>query len=489
MLKNEISNPTILPLSEIGQLPCYISVMNGINTSTKASAGAGKTFTVGAITFNYDGTVHHVPFGRALSDSQKEKFSHLANVIVSNFHVRALQMNGGGIDVDTDKLRGIAMKVNPSNANRLAELVKMFKTEAYGLDTCRMTEEEIAVKYGFPYELIEDAIKVLALSDEMRKSVDFEDMMRFAVLDKRVSTDPDALYVLDEVQDYTPLSWAFLKNCLTTKDSKVYMVGDPDRQTLMAFAGASADLFDEMSEYFGCTEITMPVNRRCAKAIVEAAPFKGDMVALDDAPEGEVTTEPCEDIVNAIADGLYENDAVLSETNAPLVLMGINLLVKNVPVRMRTAKLDKMIMRYAYPYLDTRKFKVGTIADQLDKDIAQRESDGGDVGEARDVSKCIRALEEYCISKDMLKPKFLRRGKRFIPQNPIQTALEILTSGDKGITLMTGHTAKGLEWDTVFHLPASGKEPDQEWQVQQNNCLAHVIATRAIRKHVTLIMG
>ena len=52
---------------------------------------------------------------------------------------------------------------------------------------------------------------------------------------------------------------------------------------------------------------------------------------------------------------------------------------------------------------------------------------------------------------------------------------------------MTGHTSKGLEWNTVFHLPADMREPDQEWQVKQNECLAHVIATRAIENFVTLI--
>jgi hypothetical protein len=106
----------------------------------------------------------------------------------------------------------------------------------------------------------------------------------------------------------------------------------------------------------------------------------------------------------------------------------------------------------------------------------------------------------YCLTEvakgdtEMGKCGFEMTGKRnfktgkpvWKPIHPILKALRRMLNSNEGITLLTGHTAKGLEWHTVFHLPAKVKAPKQAWQEHQQNCLAHVIATRAKMEFYTL---
>lgn len=485
-MRYEISTPHQMPLSE-EQRAAYEACLSGKSVAVKACAGSGKSHTLKATAINSSRNVMCIPFGRSLADDQRAFFTPHPHCDILNFHRYSLRMIGN-VTIDDRKLRTIALNALGEDGDRVAELVKMLKTEGYGLNVDHLDADEIAFKYGFKEELVDGALTVLELSDKDRKTVDFEDMLRFAILNGKQDIQPDRIIMLDEVQDYTMLSWAWLKSCIVTPDSHVFMVGDPDRQCLMQFAGAKPELFDEMAEYFSCVRHSLTYNRRCAKRIVAAAPYAGDMKALPDAPEGTVDSMCATTVINDIADGLYENDAVLSEANAPLVTLGINLLTKNIPVRMRDKKLNGLILRYAMKYMDTRKHAVGTVAELVGKDIDSWEAEGGDVAEARDIQKCIAALETYCLSKGIVKPKFTKQGSRWIPVHPIQQALAMLTDEkkDKGITLMTGHTAKGLEWHTVFYLPASMKAPTQEWQVRQNECLDHVIATRAIERFIVL---
>jgi hypothetical protein len=242
-----------------------------------------------------------------------------------------------------------------------------------------------------------------------------------------------------------------------------------------------------MTEFFGCKKHKLTVNRRCAKSIVESAPFRGEMVALDDAPMGTVTSAEAEDVINEIREGLHQTAAILSEANAPLVQLAINFLTLGIKCQMRTAKIEPLILRVAYNFLDTRKHKIGTIADKCATQIRKESPDGSIDKDTMDIINCISALEEYCLAAGLFKTTFNKgsRGK-WIPCHPIMQALKSLAESNEGVSLLTGHVSKGLEWDTVFHLPARVKAPANEWQEHQANCVAHVIATRARMKFVTL---
>lgn len=481
----EIANPFKIPFS-FEQGNAYAAIMRGRSVVVPACAGAGKSYLARGTGKNYNGNVESVPFGRALADEEIGIYKDFPNIRSLNFHRRGMRLCGAGVEVDSAKVKDIAVKYDPDYYMAITNLVTAMKREGYGIYEKALPVEEIAAKYGIDEEFIDKAKLVLADSDNMKGLLDFEDMLRFPVLAGRRET-LTGLIILDEVQDYTPLAWQFLRDCLLTKDSHVLMIGDPERQMLMSFVGASTEIFSEMATYFNCETHKLTVNRRCSQNVVANAPFKGDMVALPDAPMGEYGHKEMTKVIEEIMDGKYENDAVLSEANAPLVQMGLNLLTKKIPCRMRVTRLENLIMRHAFRFLDTRKCPLGEIAIRLTNELKESMNDGEEISNDRqDVINCIAALESYCLAQQILKTKFMKVGRKLRPIHPIQQALEMLLTSDKGITLLTGHTAKGLEWNTVFHLPAAMKAPKQDWQEHQQNCLAHVIGTRARLNHYIL---
>lgn len=464
----------------------------GKSVAVPSCAGSGKSHTANHCTYNYYGPVHLIPFAASLRFEQSKRFETFPHVTVSNFHQRGRRICGN-VQVDEKKVLRLAENLFDKTGHKVAALVGYLKQEAYGIADYASDIDSIAIKYGIRLteseaehcdkSLDEMAEEVLALSDADTKTIDFADMLRLPIIHGRTAfVSEDSLVILDEVQDFTPLAFEFLKACIVKQGTQVLMIGDPERQSLMQFAGASPELFDRMAIYFGCARAELNENRRCAKAICAAAPYSGNMVPLEDAPEGVVCTMPEDQVINDIRSGLYPHDAMLSETNAPLLKLGIKLLTEGVPVRMRMNKLNDLLFRYAYKHIVNRKLTVGDIGPLLREELAERAADGGDVSEFSDFVQCIEALELYCLSRGIVKTGW--RNRR--PLHPLQQALEELTSGTEGITLMTGHTAKGLEWNTVFYLPSKMKDPEQDWQVHQNQCLAHVIATRAKEKFVTL---
>jgi superfamily I DNA/RNA helicase len=461
------------------------SVLAGKSVAVNAGAGSGKTHTTRAVGMNFKGEVHDIQFSVKGSDNAGIAYKGFANVTTQNFHKRGNALCNGA-EVDTQKVYRIAQEIDLENHQAIASLCIRLKQEAYKTGGL-LEPEQIALKYGIDSQFIPKAVDCLAKSDSMANVIDLDDMLRMPVLLGK-KTVLSGLIILDEVQDYTPNAFSFLSRCLTTPMNQILMVGDPDRQCLMSFAGADSSLFNRMAEYYDCEHLELTENRRCSKAVVANAPFKGNMVALANAPEGEVGVKKLDEVLTALSEGQFQDDALLSETNAPLIELGISLLTKGTPVRMRSERLGKQIIRHAYQFLDTRKYAVGTIATAMQNKAI--EDDTAEPENKADIINCIAALETYCLTNQIVKPVFqvsINYGKKkFKPIHPIQQALDKLTSSDKGITLLTGHTAKGLEWNTVFHLKGKMRESTQDWQVHQSDCLQHVIATRARLNHYVL---
>jgi hypothetical protein len=481
------SNPIVFPLSDEQRAPAN-AIWSGQSASVDAGPGTGKSHTARAIAKNYNGRVESIPFGRQLADEEIEVYGAFPNITSLNFHRRGNKLLGK-VQLNQRKLNELALLLEgldeETSPDAIAELAGKFKLEAVncGYEDA-MPLDEIAKKYKYGADLIPHAVKLLALSDAKTDEIDFDDMLRFPVLFKRESW-LSGLIVLDEVQDYTPHAFLFLIRCLVKKGSQVLMIGDVD-QCLQSFAGAKPELFAVMSDYFNCERFQITENRRCSHTVVANAPrMTKAMKALPDAPQGSVSTMAQGEVFDAIMAGEYRNDAVISEANAPLVMFGLSLLIKGIPVQMRTTRLEKLIFRYCpFSLLDTRKVEIGKISWRMR--ALNAEKDGIDETEANDVANAVESLESYCLAKGLVKTQFRKVGKKFIPIHPILQALNMLCNGKEGITLLTGHTAKGLEWDTVFHLPGKMRAPEQDWEIHQAACLDYVIKTRARLNHITL---
>jgi len=474
-----------LPLSSTQVIPYNIAT-KGKSVAINACAGSGKSHTMEAILRDLQGvTVETVPFMVSLYEAEMKRYANVPHVSSMNFHKRGIKLCNGA-SVDNQKVEKLAAPIAGKEAKGVAELVSKMKCEGVGIYSEALSIEAIAKKYGFSEKLIEQANQVLTLSDAQTNVIDCDDMLRFPVLFQRSSKfGPNTWIALDEVQDFTPASWVFVRDCLTTDKTKALIVGDPDRQALMSFAGASPELFRIIAEYFGCETVSLPECRRCSQEVVRNAPHKGDMVALDTAPMGEVGSKARQEIMDSILEGQdFNNSAILSEANAPLVSFGIHLLTHNVPVQMRAARLEGTINRFVpFSIQDVRKVPVGQMAEKA-RSLCDLEDEAR--SEAEDVFKAVEALETYCLATGNVKTGWDRVGTQNRPVHPVKMALRKLTSGKSGVTLATGHTAKGLEWTNVYHLKGKMKAPEQDWQVHQQNCLDHVIATRAKLNHYTL---
>lgn len=503
-LKSKI---TKVPLSD-EQGGAAEASLDGKSVAINACAGSGKSHTARAVAVNYDGRVESVPFGRKLSEAEAEAFDSFSNINSLNFHRRGIRMLDN-VDVKSWKTSDIIADLGNEIPEKLVDLigdstnglVAKLKTENFGIDPT-VNAVDVAARYSFEptvgadlndrstWGVIEWSIEVLKLSDAQKDVIDFNDMLRFPVLfAKRATFSPNTLVILDEVQDYTPLSWAFLRECLTTPDSRVLMVGDPSRQALMCFAGARVEIFDHMADHFGCERHELTVNRRCSKAVVRYAPFAGEMKALDDAPEGSVSSRPVADVLAEILDGKWATDALLSETNAPLINVGISLLSAGVPCQMRADRLVRKVMGVVGKFRNTKENPVGGLATKIRKHHTEACAEAGAMPvELADIINCIESLESFCLSRGIVKPDWNEVNGRWIPTHPFEKALNLMLESDTGISLLTGHVAKGLEWETVFHLYGKARAPQSDWEVHQAQCVAHVIATRAILNHVTLIV-
>ncbi len=479
---------------------CQQAVFNankaGKSVSVKACAGSGKSHTARACAINSTIEVNSIPFMVALAEAEKDFYKSYGHITVGNFHSRGLRLlsqnsNNIKIKVDKYKVNELVKKMDVESKYHdvVCQLATNFKNEGVGTYDKALSYSQIAFKYGIDEKHIDSAIALLALSDGDKYCVDGADMIRFPVL-FGLSSFLNGYSIEDEVQDYTPASFAFVTKCLVKKGSQVLMIGDPERQALMQFVGASVAIFDEMSEYYGCVPLTLNENRRCSKAVVAACPHKGDMVALPDAPEGEVGSYSYSQLLDEVEQGMHKQNAILAMANAPLIQLGIAFLLKGIPCQMRTEKLEGKITNACYAakalWWNTPKkdwfCPIGTMAETLRSVHAERLAKTQEEGKPDgliDIINCIEALESYCLAKQIFKTPWTKNeyGKS-VMLHPVIFALRQMMNSEKGITLRTGHTAKGLEWHTVFILSSKMRKPEQDWQQNQLDCLDHVMRSR-----------
>jgi hypothetical protein len=499
---------------------------NGQSVWADAGAGCGKTYLADAASLTHAKAgkpVRQLVFMKALAESQKAK--HANNVLVSPQTIHSF---GYGMLVSAGIIRKVVQKTKNGktySANNvttgddkisqhvgkaiadaelgdegvrlerpITDLVRLAKTEGVFLPSDHApTMMDVAKKHGLLSDDIVPRLAEVALraSDADRTNIDQSDMIRLPVLlGFRSYVERGSLVVVDECQDYNLAMALLLTECIAPKGTQVLLVGDKDHQSLMQFTGARPELTDVMAEHYGCVRMPLTVNFRCSKAVLRNACGR-PLQPRPDAPEGEVGTVQMNSFMRDIEAGtIGEGAAVLSEANLPLIVLGLRLLANGIPVQMRADKLEGQVRRFCYRYIpgafDTRKTKIGQLSDKIRQAMNAVEREGGEIPEDdKEMLKALDSLETYCLSQGILESRYNVGTRSF--EHPIQIALHKLLTGTKGVTLCTGHTSKGLEWETVYHLPAKVKTPELDWQVHQAFCLMHVIQTRAKLAFYTVI--
>lgn len=298
-------------------------------------------------------------------------------------------------------------------------------------------------------DLIE-AILTRSISSAFEGNIDYNDQVYMpAVFGGTFPRFP--LVLVDETQDLNPVNHALLD-----KLAKQRLIAVGDRyQSIYAFRGAVQAGMETVTQKFKCEAYDLSVSFRCPRTIVENARWRVPHFKWI-KEGGHVDT-----LTELDPSDLPEDAAVICRNNAPLFGMAIRLLSNGRSVTVAGSDIGpKLIalMRKLGPENLSRSQVLGAIADWKAEKI-----DKGSTT-AEDMAACMRVFAEQ--GSDLAQA--IRYAEHVLKQTG-------------SIQLMTGHKAKGLEFESVFHLdPFLCREDEQDMN------LRYVIQTRSMDHYYEL---
>jgi superfamily I DNA/RNA helicase len=286
----------------------------------------------------------------------------------------------------------------------------------------------------------------MALTGEL----DFDDMI-FCPAICQVSWPSFPLTMIDEAQDLSPIDHHILKKMV--KSRRIIAVGDP-LQAIYGFRGALSDSLHQLQARFAMQTLPLTISFRCARAITKNVHYIApDMQYPEWAAEGEVrrpkTWGPAD---------LALGDAIICRNNAPLFSMAIRMIEADLLPEIAGKDLAGPILKIMKKLGKDQMPKLAAL-DALSawKQTALRKARDGAKGQVHDYAECIRIMLD--------RTKTLGDASAYLTH---------LVNRDGRIYLMTGHKAKGLEFDRVFFLDQHMCRKDQE----QDANIKYVIETR-----------
>lgn len=290
-----------------------------------------------------------------------------------------------------------------------------------------------------------DGLLTSSIKSAYEGSIDFNDQIYMPSLFG--GTFPNfPLTLVDEAQDLSPTNHAMLDKLAK---NRICAVGDP-WQSIYGFRGAVQSGMEKLKQKFSMEPRTISVSFRCPKTIVEAVhwrvpDFKWARTGghYESLPELDGSTIP-------------EDATILCRNNAPLFRIAFDLLAHKRPVKVNGSEIGPRLIRLMQRIghdNDTQKMFLSKIEAWKDEKLGSTQS----ASTIWDQYECMKL--------------FARHG------NSVSQAVayaEHLFAQQGTITLMTGHKAKGGEWDTVYHL-----DPWLIGDSEQEKNLRYVISTRA----------
>lgn len=266
------------------------------------------------------------------------------------------------------------------------------------------------------------------------------------------------LTLVDEAQDLSALNHATLRKMVGTR--RIIAVGD-QCQAIYGFRGAHEDSMRKLQREFDMRELVLSISFRCPQKVVEHVHWRAPHMRWPEwAKPGTVTS-----FTEWTAADLASDAAIICRNNAPLFGIAISLLKNG-----RTCELDgrdviqslTKVMRKFGPH----EMKQDEVLERIDH-------------------WCAREKEKH---RPRAHPRIQDRAdcmKLFAGQGAtLGDALayaQHLMQMSSPLKLMTGHKAKGLEFDHVYFL-----DEELVGDEEQDPNLRYVICTRA-RETLTYI--
>lgn len=289
------------------------------------------------------------------------------------------------------------------------------------------------------------------------------------------------LVLVDEAQDLSPLNHQMLRRLVT---KRLIAVGDP-WQSIYAFRGADSAGMSTLKREFKMREMNLSISFRCPRAVVELARERapkmqwapqavmGSVVYKDQWNVQEIENvvgqpsiqSPRQEIDSASgAETTAGSIAIICRNNAPLFKLALELLKAGRGCQLVGSDLGPGLLRLLRK-LGPESMAVDQVLAAITQWESARLSKGKSKAATRDRADCLRVFASF---GGTLGAAIAYAEHIFKASGPIQ--------------LLSGHKAKGLEWDTVIHLdswriPSPYAETEEE--IEQEKNLSYVITTRA----------
>ena len=463
----------------------------------EAVAGAGKTTTLIEASRRLTGTTAILAYNKKIADELQEKIKGMNDVkagTVHSFGNAAIRKTFGHVKVDGYKVANITQEIVTDEAfikwhPTIVKLVSFAKQRALGV-LAKIDDDhqwfDIADHFDVfsngpdrsdnekvpEFDLIQYAKKVLKVSNETTKVIDFDDMVYLPVLLGLNMWRYDNVMV-DEAQDTNPARRALVR-ALVKKGGRVIAVGDR-HQAIYGFTGADSNSLELIAKDFNCIELPLTITYRCPKTVVSfAKQWVSHIESAETSPDGSVSQITMGEFLSR--KDLDGKAAVLCRLTAPLVKLAFSLIRNRIACKFEGRDIGQNLIKLA------KRWKVKTTDKLLDKlaDYLEREKTKylakkleTKAQQVEDQVETLKVIIEFCNND----------GKHSL--NDLVSLIETMFSDDvRGIlTLSTIHKSKGREWNNVFWLDRANTCPSkyarQVWQIEQEHNLCYVAATRA----------
>jgi len=256
------------------------------------------------------------------------------------------------------------------------------------------------------------------------------------------------LVAIDEVQDLNAVNHEMLTKLAK---GRLFGAGD-DAQSIYAFRGAVPGSMAKLQKQFNMLECKLTNTFRCPEAVVRIAQARVPQYRSR-KPGGTYAV-----LGSIAAREIRDNSAIICRNNAPLFGAAFNLLKAGRSVTVVGSDIGPRILAIMRKLgvEDTPRDRLEILIDRwLDEKLERAKNTATVV----DMAECMRV--------------FASRGRTL---GQAVAWAEDLFIQQGSITLITGHKAKGLEWDVVYHLDPQLIRVDKD--IQEAN-LRYVITTRA----------
>lgn len=257
------------------------------------------------------------------------------------------------------------------------------------------------------------------------------------------------LVLIDEAQDLSALNHRMIQKFAK---KRLIAVGD-ECQAIYGFRGAHADSMATLGKTFSMRKLILSVSFRCPIAIVEAARWRAPHMQYPEwAKQGDVVT-----LTTWSASSIPESDvAIICRNNSPLFSMALRLIKAGRYPKLVGNDIGKNLLKIMNRF-GKADLPIEEAMKKLERWKRGRLKKARDPAPVEDQAECILVF----FSDSATLGEAIRKAEHlFTMSGPIE--------------LMTGHKAKGLEFEHVFFLDQDLLKPKG-----QDANLRYVIQTRA----------